>query len=316
MPLRLTGELIRLNGLTNVVDLLGKLGLIPASWLDFCLSRPLEMRLWLCVHSSLHGTKDASLTKAHPNSRLRSGARHEGPRETPMEMFLYGILKDHYSRNGSVPKSAQYSQQYLFCDEEGNTVMVRVFDMELQPFSSLAAEKHPNLLFAHDSPFFPIVDVVTYSPDEKIGLLLTSTPPWTFSNSLLPAALSPGAELRRVLERARDLYRHLAILERHGVSMDGRRPLNNWPVSLTHATFGPFLMPSYIATLNKTGKPNRFTRGGVLEEQLPVPPSTAWPLPSTAKITTAAIPWSSFSAYHDPRVAGPTTVSVGRTARE
>lgn len=287
-----------------------KLGLKEADYIDFCLSRPLEIRTWLCVYNQLRGTKELEELEAHPRSRLRSGARHEEPMANPMEMFLYGIREVHYSRNGRAPEYAVYSQQFLLRDEEGDIVMLRALDVSEQSFLAKASQRCPELLFAPSSPFLPILDVMTYSAEEDIGLVLTAAPPWTLSKALAPTLFETGDELRRVLERGRDLYSHLVALKRHGISIDGDRPGTNWPVSLTHSMFGPFLVPSYVRSIVSKDKATRFTRMGTLEEQLPAAPSTAWPLPCREALPTAQLPWSYLAAYHDPRVPGPTNVGL------
>lgn len=304
-------DLRRVQTTTSILQLMRKLGLKPAAWVDYCLDRPRDLNAWLTTYSNC----DAELAKAfqpHPHSVHRSGGRHDEPLANPMEMLMYSVVRQHYVVGEHPPQSALVSQQYLMCDEDGSTFVLRIVDRDVEPFFHQAVEKCPDLLFSETSPFFPLHDFVSYTNDDRFGLIVSSTPPAPFSRHLDFINIHAGDELRRILERGRDVYWHLAQLEKYGISMDGQTPMDGWQLSLVFAHWGPWLLPSYLRPSSQRGRGDRFTRTCHVAEELPEPPASAWPLPfySCKGAVVRSIPWSQSAAFHDPRVRGPTTVTT------
>lgn len=303
-------DLRRVGSSTKIFELMQRLGLRPATWLNYCVDRPRNLNAWLSLYSNAHGTDGASVFQPHPRSGFRSGGRHDEPHAVPMEMLFYLVEGRHYARESLIPRSAQYSQQYVMCDKAGRTFLLRIIDTS-ESFIAQASKRCPHLLFSKESPFYPIHDYVPFSEKHQLGLFVTSTPPAAFQSPLDMIRIRAGDELRRVVERARDIYWHLAVLEEHGISLDGDRPSDGFQLGLAFANWGPFLLPSYIRPSPRRGQGNRFVRNGHVEEELPDAPASAWPLPiySEDGSVVTTVPWSQSAAYHDVRVRGPTTVS-------
>lgn len=309
---------------TNLVDLLRLLGLELADYLDFLDSRLEDRGLWLAACTTAGGSRKwheaeipflaRCVTRLDAHPKEEPGSPHsiyEKPQSNAMEMLYYCAGKDTYRMRQSDADVQHWSKAeglaHLLRDRTGRVYVLQLLSTRRQPFIFEAAEKHPELLYSNTSPFLPIYDAFTYRKKDHIGVVISQCPPFPLSSRLLPD--EGQDELRRVLERARDLFAHLAALRQCGVSLDGQRPSSRWEdCFLTGVSGGPWLIPAYLEPSYQD--PSRLTRLGHCSERLPLAPRDAWPLsPLKGRGGIAGLPWSQVTAYNDPRVPGPTIVS-------
>lgn len=297
---------------TKLFDILAKLGLHEASWLDYLLDHGREVNLWTVALTSVERRDASRLSEfeAHPQARQSSGSAYEHPAADPMEMFFYSVLRRGYNRGFEIPMAARHAQGTLLRDAHGRTYYMDVADGTLSTFLIGAASRSPELLFGDDSPLYHIYDAFWYDKRERVAAVITQTPPWSLVRRLCPG-IQRQDELRRILERARDLFSHLATLQKHGISLDGKSMRKDWSYALAYepnhpSTSGPWLVPSYHKRSCGPDKEGKLARLGTYNEELPVAPLDAWP---AAGAETSNLPWSHFSAYCDPRVPGPRMVS-------
>lgn len=109
-------DIRRLRASTNVFEVLQKLGLTQAIWLDFCLANVHELNTWLCVYLHVRDTDLAERFKARPHARPGSKGRIGDPQAVPMEMLLYCITQDYYPCESGVPGPTKVSSQYILKD--------------------------------------------------------------------------------------------------------------------------------------------------------------------------------------------------------
>lgn len=298
---------------TRLLDQLKILGLQRASYIDFLQSREHDREFWLGACSASGSSSTWYEAEAGSNTRLDAHPRQPlgkftSPREklqsNPSEVLYYST-----GRSGRVESSVDVQHwsdaeglSHLLIDGDDHVYVMRLLDVERQPFLFEAALAHSELLYASTSPFLPIYDTINYGK-ENLGFVVTQCPPFPLGCRLLPD--SGQDEVRRVLERARDLFSHLVALKAHGVSLDGQRPSDEWSDAfLTGKPYGPFLVPAYLEPSYQ--KSSKLTRLGHSIEDLPAPPEDAWPLaPLMGRGGVAGLPWSQVSAYNDPRVPGP-----------
>lgn len=305
-----------LQGYTKMFDILDALGLHPASWLDYVLARGLDAATWLLAYS--HHRKSTSLSlQAYPQSRIGSGNAYETLTSDPMEMLLYGVTEAGYSGNHGLSYRANVPYfDEIFCDRQGRTFLARFTDPKSQPFLLDVAQRCPKLLYSANSPLFPVHEVLLYSQQQDAVLYVWQTPPWPLTRALVIGEAKNSYEwekdeLRRIIECARDLFTNLALLETYGISLEKEEWSKEWCRSLVLKESGPCLLPAYIKRSCGPSVEGKLSRMGHWDEQLPAPPQRPWPLTSLQTRTlSSSLPWSQTSAYRDPRVAGPTTVSA------
>lgn len=300
---------------TNMMKLVGQLGLYEATWLDLLLSQPLSVRLWIVAHTSMERTRGRyrGLFEAHPKSGLAAGSAYEHPVANPAEMFYYLITQAGYPSNHELVPGDEHSRSSFLRDDQGRVYVLEILERPGKQFLLEAALRCPDILYANDSPFWPTYDVFDYNDSNsgpKIGAAILQSPPCALASWLSPGNKRQD-ELRRILEQARDLFSHLVILHKHGISIGKQTFDRDWGRSLAHNHWGgrqggPWLLPAYLErTSNHAG---RFARFGRYEESLPPAPADAWP---GAAEDLRGLPWSQYSAYFDPRVPGPKFVSSG-----
>ncbi|PWN26872.1 hypothetical protein BDZ90DRAFT_193913 [Jaminaea rosea] len=304
-------QIIRVIRTTNILEILGRLGLCQANWLDYLLTRPLDVNYWLTAYSSLDKRPKSAAHPftSYPQAKVSSGAQYESDDSNPMEIFYYSICRTGFSRHSGLSRTREHSTAMVLRDEQGRSFTIELLDLPSQQFLIDAAERCPTLLYADDSPFFPIHDAFCYSKQTQLGAVIWRTPPCPLAHRLGPGLEGPD-ELRRILEKMRDLFSHLVVLREHGVSLDGQKMGERWHHSLaydaSHPTgHGPWILPFYLQPTHSPSCPGKLARLSHWEEKLPPVPKDAWPAGST---TVRDLPWSQISAYHDPRVPGPRAV--------
>lgn len=307
-----TGVLRFLTSQTNLFDLTKKLGLHEASWLDYLLDHSRAANLWLTAHTSIARGRASGRDEfeIHPQSRQGSGSSYEHPTANPMEMFHYAVTGQGYHRGSTIWRSANHAEAILLRDDRGRTYIMNFTVSAESSFMLQAASRCPELLFGDDSPFWPVFDAWYYDESKHVGAVVSQAPPWPLSRRLAPG-IEGQQELRRILERARDLFSHLSTLHKLGISLDGQAVQRDWTAALAYDTRdpaqkGPWLVPAYLERSCKPNEEGKLNRVGHFDEKLPAAPLDAWP---GAGASTSNLPWSQFSAYMDPRVPGPRTVS-------
>lgn len=296
---------------SSFFDLMERLGLSPALWIDVVLSRPHDTSAWLIAFS--HYRKSTSLAlDATPYSRQGSNYAFEHPDADPLEMLLYSTTGNYYrTRNWRPADVVGLSFTQLFRDSHGQLVVARLVDSRRKPFLLQASQKCPALLYSVASPLFPVNEVLPWSPQHDAAVYIWRMPPWPLSSSLAMGQ-EEMSELRRVMERARDLFAHLVTLQKHGVSLDIQMFRSSWPWCLALENGDPTVLPAYLSPRITDGRGK--TSADLWEEQLPVAPQRAWPMTALGnkRGDTHSLPWSQFAAYADQRVEGPRYVSARR----
>lgn len=302
-------------------DLMQLFGLGQATYLDFLESRASDRAFWLAACSvaggstTWHEGEEVSRTRLDSHPRQNGGkfnAPLEKPTANPMEVLYYCTGRGTQAMDPCPAEAKHWSEteglSQLVRDERGRVYIARLLDTSRCPFLFEAAASQPNLIYSSESPFLPIYDAIDYRSRDDFGLVIAQCPPFPLGNRLLPD--EGQDELRRALERSRDLFQHLATLRKHGVSLDGQRPSDQWSECfLTSKPQGPWQVPAYLApSYEDTSK---LARLGQWDEKLPEAPKDAWPLaPLKGRGGIAGLPWSQITAYNDPRVPGPRVVST------
>lgn len=288
-----------------------------------------DVSLWIAATSTLGGSRKwltpnrrSHRLEALPKPHARTGTPSEHPQSSAIEMLYHGAGGDPrgvYATSWGSASSWGGSEGLgqILKDRVGRLYFARVLDTRLQRFPLEAAARRPELLYSADTPFLPHHDVISYSEDSNIGIVITECPPYPLSHLLASAQWRERAELRRVLERMHDLFSHLVVLEEHGISLNGKAPSEGWVGSFRTSGAGLWFVPAYLEPAAKSFHPGRLARSALFEERLPEPPSNAWPVaPLEGERGIAGLPWSQLTAYSDPRVKGPTTVRRHAAALE
>ena len=132
-----------------------------------------------------------------------------------MEMFFYSVLRRGYNRGFEIPMAARHAQGTLLRDAHGRTYYMDIADGTLSTFLIEAASRCPEVLLGDDSPFYHVQDAFWYDKRERVGAVITQTPPWSLVRRLCPG-IQRQDELRRILERARDLFKQaLSTVSHH-----------------------------------------------------------------------------------------------------
>lgn len=305
---------------TDVFHVMDKLGLKLASYIEFLASRPHDVRFWVSACSALGGSRkwegsgfrDYRL-EAAPRDTPDNGV-HEEPDSIPAQMLMTASINYRNGMHGHYGDKWAETEglAHLLRDKAGRIFVMRLLDIDLQPFLFDMAAKHPERLLSDDSPFFPIYEVLSYN--SQVGIAIWQPPPHPLGYSLFPD--SGRDELRRVLERAHDLFANLATLERWGVSLNAGYISSHWERWIT--TWGKgngCIVPAYLRKVVSEKDPGKLAPAYLYEERLPSPPATAWPIaPLSGNGGIAGLPWSQITAYNDPRVGGPRFVSTNERA--
>lgn len=300
---------------TNFLEVLAKLGLKFASYADFLWSRMDDVSLWLAACSSQGSSRKwegsgLSLPRleAAPREALDEG-RHEEPHSNPAEMLVCACVNYRHGmiayRNNDKWTKAE-GLKHLLRDRMGRIFVLQLLDPVNQPFWFHMAAKRPEVIYSETSPFYPAYEIVNYN--SQLGGIIWQSPPHPLTPSLIPD--SERDELRRILERAHDVFAALATLEEWGISLGGgwSSDWDRWPSTLSGGR--GCIMPAYLQRSISEQEPGKLTASGFHEERLPAPPATAWPMPPLCgNGGIAGLPWSQVTAYNDPRVAGPRFVS-------
>lgn len=257
--------------------------------------------------------------EAHPREVKDGATVHEEPHSNPAEMLWHA---NGYNRSRVYHRASEWGAMeglsHILRDNLGRVFVLRLMDTHRHRFLLAAALSHPDLLYSDDSPFLPTYDVFEYNKDAKLGAAITQCPPFPLGPDLIPDS-GRQQELRRILERAHDMFASLAALHERGISLNNRIEYG-WADSLSTARdlWGGedsafFLIPAYLSKTLDSCNPGKLSRAGIWEESLPAAPATAWPMaPLAGKGGIAGLPWSQVTAYNDPRVAGPKIVSVAQ----
>lgn len=287
--------------------MLSQLGLQPASWLDLVLQHYTDASAWLITYSHHRKSKVIDL-QTHPQCRQGSSNAFEHPGLEPMEMLLYAVTKQFYQRNSMiVGENSTPLWSAFFRDDHGRVYYVSLAHTKHRPFLLEAAQKCPRLLYSPDSPLLPVYDSFSYSGQHEAAVYIGQTPPWPLVQGLV-MGVEHQPELRRILERAQDLFAHLVKLEEHGVSLDCEKLGTDWPSSFIYPDRGPWLLSAYLAP-SSCASQGRLSRMGHFEETLPEAPLRPWPAPVwKGRQGLSTLPWCQAAAYNDPRVQGPKTV--------
>lgn len=296
---------------TNFFAVLERLGLHRASWLDYVLDRTLDASTWLTAFS--HNRKARWLgLEAHPQARVNSNNAFEHPNALPMEMLVYGVNQRYYHpRDLFTREVAEKSFSNFVHDDQGRLYIARLANSERHSFLLEASQRCPALLYSADSPLLPVYDVLPYSVQDNLMVYIWQPPPWPLSRPLV-VGQEKRMELRRILERARDIFSNLAALHDRGASLDRPSFSKNWTESIYTDEGGPWLVPAYLSRSPQHGcSEGKLARMSHWHEKLPSPPPTAWPIsPLKGHDLPNTLPWSQTAAYYDPRVEGPRTVSA------
>lgn len=308
----MTGVRHFLESKTNLLTLVKKLGLTEADWLQYLLDQPRACNLWLSAYTSIARGRASEnhAFEGYPQARQGSGSAYEHVAANPMEMFYYQVRGYGYHRGATIWTAAKHPKAVLLRDDHGRTYIMNLADGFDSSFMLQAASRCPELLYGKSSPFFPVYDAFWYDEGRHLGAVISHAPPWPLARSLAPG-LQRQVELRRLLERARDLFSHLATFEKYGISLDGQAVRRDWSSAFGHdprtpSQAGPWLLPAYLDHSVTPQEEGKLARIGRFEEKLPAVPLDAWP---GAGKDTSRLPWSHFSAYLDPRVPGPKMVS-------
>lgn len=309
----------RLTALSNGTSLLAvaeKLGLKPASYVEFLSSRLHDVLFWLSACSVIGnsrkwdaGSRYRLRLEAQPRELKGGAAVHEEPHSNPAQMLWHA---SGYDRGYMYHRYEEWADMeglsHVLRDDIGRIFVMRRLDLRRQPFIFTAATSQPEIIFSDDSPFLPIYHVLEYNELEGLGAIIYQAPPCPLGPHLLPDE-GPD-EVRRILERAHDCFANLAVLEEWGISLN-RSYQHSWSHSITTQSEAPLLVPAYLQRTLNVRSPGKLGRDGHYEERLPPPPPTAWPLsPLSGKGGIAGLPWSQITAYNDPRVTGPRIVSL------
>lgn len=308
---------------SNISTVLQALGLNVATYLDLLATRPNDIALWLVACSTLGGSRKwlsrdgrSHRLEALPRANPRKNILPENPHSSAIEMLYHGgganpegVYTVSYSSSAFWGNAEGLAQ--ILRDHRGRIYLARILQKSHQQFPFTAAAERPELLYSSDTPFFPYHDVIEYSDTSDIGIVITECPPYPLSHLLAPGQAGTRNELRRVLEYMRDLFTHLVTLEKHQVSLKGQRPGEGWRDSFVTAYSRPSFLSAYLEPATSNEHPGRLARSHLYEERLPEAPADAWPIaPLEGDGGIAGLPWSQLTAYSDPRVKGPKTVSV------
>ncbi|PWN26871.1 hypothetical protein BDZ90DRAFT_261125 [Jaminaea rosea] len=289
------------------------LGLDLATYIDYLASRAEDVNFWLSATSTLGGSRKWAtaggreyMLEAVPRPYAGAQLAYEAPHSNAAEMLYYGAAGwTHYLHSAW---NAEWSESdglsLLLSDSSQRFLVMCLLDQKRQPFLFEAAARAPQLLYSSNSPFFPIHDVLTYNEGKQVGVVIARCPPYALSPRLNPHL--GRDEVRRCLERARDLFGLLITLEDAGVSMDGQGLQDDWTISFRSSNSKPVIVGAYLDPAAADTRIGRLARSVQWEERLPNPPPDAWPIaPFEGKGGVAGLPWSQITAYKDPRVPGP-----------
>lgn len=241
--------------------------------------------------------------------RVRYCSASETPNANAMEMLWYARERYYYHNRMRGHYGPEWSDldgfAHLLRDDMGHLFVLRLLDISRHQFPFKMARERPDIIYSESSCLYPIHEIFEYSA--SIGAIITRCPPWPLCSGLLPN--SGRDELRRVLEFAHDVFGILTQLEDCQASLKDCHLDDSWEdVFSTSAGMGPWLIPAYLQK-EKTRhgqKPSKLTRSDNYIEQLPPPPSSAWPLaPLSGSDGIAGLPWCQLTAYNDPECLGP-----------
>lgn len=296
--------------------MLSRLGLQPASWLDVVLNQHNDASAWLITYSH-HRKSHVIDLGTHPQCRQSSGNAFEHPNLDPMEMLLYGVTGEFYSRSRMLQRADSTPLWTgFFRDEQARVYFVSLANTKHHSFLLDAAQKCPKVLYSPDSPLLPIYDSFSFSPEHDAAIYVSKPPPWPLIQGFVVGQDRHATELRRILERARDLFAHLATLQDYGISLDAQEFGIDWPSSFMYPDRGPWLIPAYLSRAGQADGEGRLLRTGHWEEALPQPHVRPWPVNILkGRSGSSTVPWSQAAAYADARVEGPKTVGATQVCK-